>query len=551
MKKTLAFVLLAAMLIGMLAGCGSGGTAQTTAAAENETKATLETSAMNVEATGTKGGNVTMGPDSQKKTMVAVASKSFETLDPFFASGAVAARQRTLLWDTLFDMEMGGNEEIGLCAKEWSFSEDGKTVYVEIYDNIHDSENNPINAHDFEWFYNKYLENKTLANLTSLVATGDYTLEIGLKYAYYPGYLHNATQAVVAMAEKAYDPDRFRSDPVTSGQYKAIDFTSGASATFMQTYNYWGDPSRLGKHRAANVDVCRFDVITENSQIETALSTNTIQTADITASIAEDFTKSGDVQVILTAESYPGVFMLNNAPGSVFEGNKALREAVAYAMDYTSMCIAATNGNGSVTGIMGNDSISGYSEDFAKYAYGYDPAKAQEKLAEAGYKSGELTLRYVTNASNSVGVIMEQCVAAVGIKLEIVLLDETQYLTTRQQANDLGWDLLFLQIVPKGFLTNMMVTMCDTNAYAFGSYCGAKDEELWALVDKARYSQSTEDVEAAYAALMDRLYYIPTWNDYGYAGAYSKIEGVVKDVSMELIAQASIFADDYDVYYEG
>ena len=74
MKKTLAFVLLAAMLIGMLAGCGSGGTAQTTAAAENETKATLETSAMNVEATGTKGGNVTMGPDSQKKTMVAVAS---------------------------------------------------------------------------------------------------------------------------------------------------------------------------------------------------------------------------------------------------------------------------------------------------------------------------------------------------------------------------------------------------------------------------------------------------------------------------------------------
>lgn len=108
------------------------------------------------------------------------------------------------------------------------------------------------------------------------------------------------------MAEKAYDPDRFRSDPVTSGQYKAIDFTSGASATFMQTYNYWGDPSRLGKHRAANVDVCRFDVITENSQIETALSTNTIQTADITASIAEDFTKSGDVQVVLTAESYPG-----------------------------------------------------------------------------------------------------------------------------------------------------------------------------------------------------------------------------------------------------
>ena len=91
MKKTLAYVLLAAMLIGMLAGCGNGGTTQTTAA-EPETKATMETTATNPEATGTKGGNVTMGPDSDKKTLVAVASKSFETLDPFFASGAVAAR---------------------------------------------------------------------------------------------------------------------------------------------------------------------------------------------------------------------------------------------------------------------------------------------------------------------------------------------------------------------------------------------------------------------------------------------------------------------------
>jgi len=550
MKKTLAYVLLAAMLVGMLAGCGSGGATQTTAA-EPENKATLETAATNPEATGTKGGNVTMGPDSDKKTMVVVASRTFETLDPFFAAGAVAMRQRTLLWDTLFDMEQGSSEEVGLCAKEWSFSEDGMTVYVEIYDNIHDCENNPINAHDFEWYYNKYLERKTLGSLTKFVATGDYTLEIGLKYDYYPGYLYAATQSVVAMAEKAYDPDRFRSDPVTSGQYKAIDFTSGASATFMQTYNYWGDTSRLCKHRAANVDVCRFDVITENSQIETALSTNTIQTADITGSIAEDFTKSGDVKVVLTAESYPSVFMLNNAPGSVFEGNKPLREAIAYAMDYTSMCIAATNGNGEVTGALGNDSLAGYNPDFAKYAYSYDPAKAQEKLAEAGYESGGLTLRYVTNVSNSVGVIMEQCMAAVGINLEIVLLDETQFLTTRQQANELGWDILYLGSVPKGFMTNCLSNLTNTSSYTFGSYCGAKDEELWQLVDKARHTQTGEDIEAAYAAFMDRLYYLPTWNDYGYAGAYSKIEGIVKDSSMELIAQASIFADDYDVYYKG
>ena len=56
--------------------------------------------------------------------------------------------------------------------------------------------------------------------------------------------------------------------------------------------------------RAANVDVCRFDVITENAQIQTALSTGAIQTADITAAIAADF-KGTDVNVQTTAEPYP------------------------------------------------------------------------------------------------------------------------------------------------------------------------------------------------------------------------------------------------------
>ena len=479
MKRTLAMLLAVLMLMGLFAGCGNSSSSETEAPAADVVEETQELVTTNPVATGSKNGNVTMGPDSDKKTMVVVQSKSFETLDPMFASGAVAARQRTLLWDTLWDLEMGATEEIGLCAKEWSFSEDNMTVYVEIWDCIHDSENNPIKASDFEFMYNKYLENKTLANLTYLKATGEYTLEIGLKYAYYPGSLYNATQAVVAMAEAAYDADRFRNDPITSGQYKCVDFTSGASATFMQTYNWWGEGVvELSAHRQANVDVCRFDVITENSQIETALTANSIQASDITASIAENFAASADVSVQLGYEAYPAVFMLNNAEGSIFEGNKALREAIAYALDYESLMIADTTGNGSVTNIFGNVSLAGYSEDFAKYGYTYDPEKAAEKLAEAGYKPGELTLKYVTNQNNTVGVVMQAYLQQIGINLEIVLADETQFLTTRQQANLCEWDILFLEIVPKGFLTNMRVTMTDINAYAFGSYCGAYDEEL-------------------------------------------------------------------------
>lgn len=552
MKRTLAMLLAVLMIVGMLAGCGGGSSASAEPTGNETPDEPVEIITTNpVSAGGEKNGNVTMGKDSEKKTMVVVASKSFETLDPMFASGAVAARMRTLLWDPLWDMEMGASTEVGVMAKEWSFSEDGLTVYVTMHEGIKDSEGNAITASDIEWSYNKYLENKSLANMTGCKATGELTLEIGLRYPYYPGYLITAVGNMPIVDSEAYDPDRFRYDPVTTGQYKCIDFTSGASATFMQTYNWWGEGIvDLCAHRAANVDVCRFDVITENSQIETALSTNAIQAADITANIAENFANS-DVQVMMFPESYPAVFMLNNAEGAVFEGNKALREAFAMACDMESLCLADTRGNGTVSGVLGNDSLAGYTTDLAKYAVKFDIEAAKAKLAEAGYKEGELTLNFVTNINNEVPVVLQACLQMIGVNVNIKLMDETQFLTARQQANLKEWDVLLLEAVPKGFLTNLLYTFTDINAYEFGSYCGAYDEELFEAVKTARYSQSAEDVEAAYAMFMDRLYYVPTWSDYGYAGAYSKIESIIKDSSLELIAQASIFADDYDVFYEG
>lgn len=550
MKKLFALLLVVLTIAGMFAGCAESDNEETQGQPQEQT--TIHLDVTNAVASGEKNGNVTMGPDSDKKTMVVVASKSFETLNPMFASGAVAARMRSCLWDTLWDIELGASEETGLCAKEWTFSEDKKTVYVTIHEGIHDYMNNPIKASDFEFVYNKYLENKTMSNITSLKATGEYTLEIGLKYAYYPGYLAQATQSVVAMAEVAYNEETFVSNPITSGKYKPIAFTSGASATFMQTYNYWGEGilEEEVAHRAANVDVVRFDVITENAQIQTALTTNAIQAADITAAIAADFAGT-DVNVQTTAEPYPAVFMLNNAEGSVFAGNKALREAFAYALDYESMMTAATNGVGKVTGIMGHDGLSGWSADFAKYGYSYDLDKAKAKLEEAGYKAGELKLNFVTNINNSVGVVMQACLSQIGVDLNIILCDETRFLTVRQQATEHEWDVLFLGAVPKGFLTNMMDTLTNTASFTHGNYCGVKDEELYQAVVTAKYSQDPADIEAAYAMLMDRLYYVPTWVDYGYCGTYSKVESVIKDSSLELIAQASLFADDYDVYYQG
>jgi len=174
-------------------------------------------------ATGAKKGNVTMGPNSAKKTYVAIASKSFETLDPFYVAGAVGVRMSYALFETLWDIEYGGSKEVGILAKNWSVSSDGLKVDAEIYDNIADWQGNKITADDVVWSYNKYLSLKTLRYLKSIEKTGNYSVRLTLTEPYYPGFLIMAVKVNI-VSQKAYEanPASWRNNPIGTGPYKAI-----------------------------------------------------------------------------------------------------------------------------------------------------------------------------------------------------------------------------------------------------------------------------------------------------------------------------------------
>ncbi len=532
-------------------GTGSSAGGSSIDTAETVTSLDLTTS-------GEKNGNVTMGPDSDKLTMVAVAAKTFETLDPFFLGGSMNARIKTMLWTPLWDMPYSGSEDKGIAVKEWSFEDDGKTVVFELYDNIVDMEGNNYTMDDMMWFadYTVNVLGKNLRDVLSVESTGKYTGKLHMKQKYFPGYLSSSV-SIVCVTQKAYEAagdEGFRSNPVTTGRYKAIDFVSGAYAVFQQTYKYWGDLEALTPQRAANVDVCRYDVITEESQIATALRTNTIQAYDIQVSTAEDFyADPGNVNVFKFPALFPSFLMFNMYPGSKFADNKALREAVAYAINWEDVAYAATMGYGSSTGVIGHEALAGYNKDWETdgSAIHYDPDLAKQKLEEAGYKPGELTLKFSYNQTPNEFAVMQENLSQIGINLEMALLDEVTYLDKRNRADLLEWDLMGSDFVPKGFVTNILFGMGDiTSAQQWdGQICGAHDEEVGELVLAARYG-TQEDIDKAYHALMDRLWYIPRFNGNGFIGAYNKIERVVVDSSQELCGQACLFADDYDVFYK-
>ncbi len=572
MKKSLRKVLAGLLAAGLLAGCSGNGGSTPASSASVETKEPEKTqeaapaedaittlknmpTATLPTPKGSKKGNVTMGPDSDKKTMVASGAMTFETLDPFFVNGIEGRRISSVYMENMWTTAVGEPQEIGILVKEWSVEDDGVTVDWEIYDNIYDHEGNHITAADLDWFYNKYIETRTMANLTDFKATGEYTGQLTLKLPYYPGFLANATGSIFGISQAEYEknPERFRSDPVGTGLYHCIDFKSGATATFMQTYNYWGDQDRLPGHLKANVDVVRYDVILEQQQIQTALETNTIQVYDISASTAEDFINSGKAKVLKYPCSWPVMLTLNCAPGSIFENNIALRRCVAAALDYEAIALASTKGTGAGMPTFGYDGLVGYNTEWEKPGNHpeHDVEKAKEYLKEAGYEPGQVKLRFITNQNSEANIVIQACLAEVGIDFEINVMDEVQYLDARFAAVQNEWEVCGYAMSPNGFLMNGFYMICDITRLPTGAVYGGKDQELHDLMIDALYDQTQEKIDKVYYALQDKLYYISEYQYNNWVGCYDKIEAGYPETGFKLFPQSCIFADDYDVFYNG
>jgi hypothetical protein len=124
MKKSLRKVFAGLLAAGLLAGCSGNGGSTPAQSASTETKEPEQTqeaapvsdaieTLKNMETLtvptpkGTKKGNVTMGPDSDKKTMVASGAMTFETLDPFFINGIEGMRIGSVYLDRMWVTAVG------------------------------------------------------------------------------------------------------------------------------------------------------------------------------------------------------------------------------------------------------------------------------------------------------------------------------------------------------------------------------------------------------------------------------------------------------------
>lgn len=485
------------------------------------------------------------------KTKITSAIISFESLDPYSSSGSAMVQIGKCLYEPLVIEEDG--EIKGVMAKSWEWV-DERTLSVEIYDYIYDTDGNQITADDVVFSYNKSAELARNPNLRKMTAekTGEYTVNVIYPEDFYPTLVDSMVVKIVSQtAYEAAGEEAFTNTPVGTGAYTVTEFISGSKVVMEKTNSYWQtDTSLLPKCYQPNVDVVQYDVITESAQIKSALEMGIIQVGLLDGTSANDFDNNNAISVRSRSSSYSRFLMFKLDSGPLAESLE-LRQAICYALDLDAIAYAVTGNTGHAAYTVGNEAHQYYLEAWENEGYyDRDLDKAKELLAAAGYKEGELTLRWMGN-TNEYMTLTAQVVQAnlldIGVNLEISSVDNSTYIANRSAYTD-EWDISFGDVTARGYYPMNYKNALDTRLYEKGNGLGTDDQECQALLMEALLNPSDSTVDALHQYVKDNAYLYGLYVDFNFYGVDSNIEEMVFDAAGEICPHAFILSADYDVF---
>ncbi len=442
-----------------LAGCGSSDSAES-APAESST----ETTASGEAANSTEESTQTTA--SGEKIVNIGVTDSLGSINPFVIDQTFINKYAVDL-QFLPLVEFDENVNFEYILADSITTEDNKNFIVHINDDAAWSDGNPITAYDVEYSFLR-LASPIVANATLVYnvfegvgddgfveegATGvsgvqvidDKTIQFTTKepmsmitfQSAYACYLHTMPKHVIEKFSEAEltTQDWFNHPDVVSGPFMVTDYDTDHYISYVANKNYWKGAPKIDKLNIKIVD---------SSQVYSGLQSGEI---DVTHHTMTNIPQE-DMESIEALDNVNVVYGSPVTNQSVFIQTENIpdvrvRQALVYAIDRQKIVDELLKGHGEVVeGFL--SSASPYYDDSIT-PYGYDPEKAKELLAEAGW-DGSQTLRFFVNSGDGTFVNAAQVMvaqwAAVGIKAEVQTVDLA---TLMSMAGSTDYDLFAVQ----------------------------------------------------------------------------------------------------------
>ena len=406
-------------------------------------------------------------------------------------------------------------------AKEWSVSDDGLTWTFILREGAKFHNGREVVAQDFKysferiadpetasaaaWMLNKLegfeaFQNGEADEITGIKVVDDYTLELKLSAPFAPfvSMLASASLAVVPQeAVEEYGED-FGLNVVSAGPFTLGEWNFNQDLTINAFEDYWGGRPYL--------DAVKFRVINDENTRIVEFDAGTLDIAWITPAhydrIMNDPTYADSIGYAYTLHT---AFLIFNMEQEPFGSNKALREAVYYAMD-TQAVLELLQYRASYADRLLLPGMLGGGEECTESPRNIELAK--EKMAEAGYPDGiDEVFQVITPAWNNNIKILEiyqQNLKEIGINIEIGAMDNTAY---NEARNNGQFKIAWGNVVATYPDSDAMIypTFHSSNIGAGGNFARYSNAEVDALIDQARASTSDEERAELYRQIDDTV----------------------------------------------
>lgn len=367
------------------------------------------------------------GPPTESHTLTVGATLEPPSMDPFHDTSASIPQVLLYnVYETLLKVNSDG-ALMGLLAQTWEVSTDRLTYNFHLNPAATFASGAPVNATAVKTNLDRMLNDPKLTQtlraqldvVDSVEAPDESHVVIKLNRPSMM-WLYEMSSTLGMIVDPTFTGD-LADATAGSGPYQLQAHNRGQSVVLSRNDNYWGTPGRFDQvtfryysdPNAMNASMLAGDLdIISNLQAPDALS----QFSDTSRFTTISGTTNGEV-----------VLGLNNATEAL--SKKEVRLALTMGIDRKALMDTVWNGQGTLIGSMVVPTDPWY-EDLSNLTP-YDPAKAKELLAQAGYADGlKLRLRVpvVPYAVKSAQFVASQ-LRDIGVTVTIEELEFTRWIS--------------------------------------------------------------------------------------------------------------------------
>lgn len=372
----------------------------------------------------------TVGSEGEMTFVVAQPS-SPPTLDPHYSNTAVAFTPINAIFEGLVRLDETG-EILPALAESWEWL-DNQTLEFTIREGVYFHNGDPLTMEDIAFSLERAATSPVSStmlggiNTTSIQITGENSIRFSTYEPFFAILAHlGANGSIVSQRAVEELGADFGHHPVGTGAFKVERFVQGDQLELVRFEEYYGE--------APQIDRLIFRAVPEATNRVILLETGEVQMAMNV--LPSDISR---------VEDSPGLTLLRNTnlrAYSVHFNNEAapfdnvlVRQALNYAIDTQMIIDTVLDGVG--TALTGPLAPEVWGANTGLEGYPFNPERARDLLAEAGYEGGFATRIYSNSDSlnQAVVTVIAHQLAQVGIDAEIIINEPAVHLELMRYGN--------------------------------------------------------------------------------------------------------------------